>query len=140
MDNAGNVAGRLANPRSTFNVAVADSTDPIAQVANPIAGATIAAAVRPITGTASDNASGVDRVSVLIQNLSVSPAVFWNGSVWTTTPTFVTANLNVPGTIWSVPNVDLTTTGNYRVSMVAVDNAGNVATRAENPISSFTVQ
>jgi len=108
-DNAGNISNSVANPFSDFTVALADSVAPsaqvtnpadganIAQVTNPADGANIAPATRGISGTASDDISGVSRVRVRVSTVGTSPTMYWNGSAWTTISTFPDANLSNNG-------------------------------------------
>ena len=127
IDNAGNTAQSSENPSTDFSVvpdAASDTENPEAEADSPgniTVGSTFA-----ITGTASDDISGVSRVRVRVQRLG--------GSI----PSFVDATLNGDGT-WTLPGVTLNTVGNYRIRVIAIDNAGNTAQSTENPFTDFSV-
>ena len=65
--------------------------------------------------------------------------MFWNGSAWTTATDYPEARLLNGGSTWRLPSVDLNTPGNYRVRVIAFDNAGNRANWTDNPVTNFTV-
>ena len=50
------------------------------------------------------------------------------------------ATVNENGTAWTLPGVDLTNPGNYRIHIYAYDNAGNIATSADNPRTGFSTE
>ena len=139
FDNAGNRSNWTDNPVSDFTVISNDSVAPTAQVTNPLDGANIAANVRAVAGSASDNSSGVSRVQARIETLDASPKMFWNGSAWTTSSSYPDAVLLNNGDNWRLPAVDLTNPGRYRVRIIAFDNAGNRSGWSVNPVSNFTV-
>jgi len=144
VDNAGNDAftgtGLSVWPVSTvFSVDIADSALPTAQATNPADNSTQTPGTLDITGTAFDADSGVNRVRVRVQRLDLSPKLYWNGTAWTPTSTYPDADLNDTDTTWTLPSVDLTNTGNYRIHYIVNDNAGNIARVADNPASNFSV-
>ena len=130
-DNASNL---FTGPFTRFTVAAADSTNPSASVTTP--GSSISAANTDVTGSAFDADSGVDRVRVQIQKIDSIPRLYWNGSAWTTAAGFTEAVVSPNGAAWTLPNVDLTNPGSYRIRLRAHDNAGNVFT---GTFSNFTV-
>ena len=78
---------------------------------------------------------------VRIQRRNVSPAVFWNGgAVFNTTSTYHEATLNNNGSTWTLPGVDLSVPGNYRILVRAFDNAGNHANASANDSTNFAVE
>ncbi len=107
------------------NFGLTDTHLPNAKVTSPINNSNISPAIMNVSGIASDPDSGIDRVLVNVQQLGVTPAQFWNGSAWTPASVFPEASLHASNTAWTLPNVDLTNSGNYRVSVIAIDNAGN---------------
>jgi hypothetical protein len=139
FDAAGNKAGATDNPKTDFSVVVPDITIPTAQATIPTDTSTITASVTNITGIASDTQSSVDRVIVRVQRLRVSPAQYWNGTTWTSTSSYPQASLNSDGTAWTLPNVDLTIPGDYRIRVQAFDAAGNKAGATDNPKTDFSV-
>ena len=139
-DNAGNTSFGGANPQTTFTVEIPDSTPPVAEATRPADGSTVRSnAARDVTGTVSDDISGVARVRVRIQTIGQSPVMYWNGSAWTTTSTFPDANVSANGRSWRLPAVDLSNAGNYRVLIVATDISGNVSRGGMNPQTNFSV-
>ena len=145
IDNAGNDAfhntGLAVWPVNRgFSVEASDSVKPVAETTSPSDGHEIAASLTNITGTASDNDSGVSAVRVRVQRLGVLPSLFWNGNTWTTTSTYINANLDASSTSWTLPNVDLSVPANYRIRVIAQDNAGNSANALDNPKTDFSVQ
>ena len=117
-----------------------DNTDPEADVTTPAAGSTTTPGTIQITGNATDDNSGIDRVLVQIRRLT-TPREYWNGTTWTTTPRWNTATLNGNGTnvTWTLPNVNFDQTGDHQIVLNVRDNANNIATSTENPITSFTI-
>lgn len=92
-----------------------------------------------ISGKVKDEESGVRRVSVRVARQDTSPIEYWNGVKWQTSPdaTFIAAV--VENDTWSLPGVDLSNEGKYRVRVNARDNAGNIRRSNENPIINFEV-
>ena len=93
-----------------------------------------------VFGTSFDADSGVASVSVQIRRHTNLGLEFWDGSEWTSTNLFVTARVFSSGNRWSLPAVDLTTPGAYRIRLQARDNAGNVSLGGANPVTRFTVE
>ena len=139
VDSAGNRAGAIDNPKTDFFVVASDNTIPTAQATTPLDSSTITATVTDITGIAADTQSNIDRVIVRVQRLRVSPAQYWNGTAWTSASTYPEASLNSDGSAWTLPNVDLTVPGNYRIRVQAFDSAGNKAGAIDNPKTDFSV-
>ena len=128
------------NQRWTFFPQTTNSTDttlPVLTLDSPANGAELSPQQMNVTGTASDDLSGVDRVLVRIQNRNATPWSYWNGSDYVNSPFWNLAQLN--NDQWQVLDVDFTSTGIYRIVLRAFDNEGNHATAADNPAASFTV-
>jgi len=140
IDNAGNSSGLNDNPRSDFSVGLADNTAPNAEAISPATGSSLLQSTADVTGTTSDDISGVARVRVRLQRLDTSPQQFWTGSAWSTSNSYADANINSDGTAWTLPNVDFTNSGSYRIRLRVIDNAGNSSGLNDNPINNFIVQ
>ena len=117
--------------------AIPDTTDPTGDVTTPADDTTAPTGIIDITGTETDDQSGVNRVLVQIRRLT-TPREYWNGTTWTTTPRWNTATLNGDGT-WTLPGVNFDQPGDHQIVLNIRDNAGNVATSAENPITNITI-
>ena len=94
IDNAGNDAfhgqGLSVWPTNTnFSVTNTDSILPTAQATSPANNSTVAPGNLDVTGTAFDADSGVNRVRVRVQRLDLSPKLYWNGTAWTPTSTYL---------------------------------------------------
>ena len=118
---------------------IEDDVIPFADVSAPANGSTVSAGFIAITGGASDDASGVERVLVRVHRLRVSPAEYWNGSAWTPSSVYLEANVAAGAEAWALPDVDLTEAGNYRVRLQAIDLAGNRSRPLDNPRTDFEV-
>jgi lysophospholipase L1-like esterase len=138
FDNAGNQSFSGNNPKTVFHVVDPDVVNPSAAPTVPANGATVPLGLIDVKGISSDADSGVKKVLVRIQRRS-SPVRYWNGSGWTTKSTWRTATLNTNGD-WTIPDVNLTRSYDYRVIVRAFDNAGNQATAGQNPAVTFTAQ
>ena len=90
-----------------------------------------------ITGNATDENSGVDRVLVRIDRLTTNPVSFWNGNAWQNDSIFINVPFDNNGD-FSVNAVDLSVIGDYRMLINVRDNAGNVASTSDNGFSFFT--
>ena len=66
--------------------------------------------------------------------------LYWNGSAWTQTSAFPEATLNSDATSWTLSGVDLSNLGDYRITLLANDNAGNIARGVDNPRTNFSVE
>ncbi len=142
VDNAGNVASAAENPRTDFVVVYDDNEIPSATIDSPDGSVPIAGAELDVTGNATDNDSGIDRVRVRVQQRDSTPRTYWDGDAWVPGSVYVDANLdnNSTNTDWTLPDVDLTAPGNYRIHLIVVDNAGNTSFRTTNPTVDFVVQ
>ena len=116
-----------------------DSTAPISTMEFPTDGLSIDSGITGFIANVSDSETGVRRVRLRIRRLGVTPAEFWNGNSWTTSPESVDALETGDGSTWTLPNIDLSVPGDYRAWLITNDNAGNVALAADNPITTFTV-
>ena len=139
-DVAGNIANANLNPRTDFTITLNDTNIPSAQTTSPFDGESVNAGVIDIVGSSTDDVSGVSRVRVRVQRLGTSPALFWNGSNWTSTSAFVDAVLNNNGSSWTLPNVNLSTPASYRIRLIVHDIAGNIARASDNGLTVFTSQ
>ena len=139
-DNANNVATSAENPITNITIGATDTTDPTGSVTFPANASTTPTGTTTITGTATDDISGINRVLVQVRRLT-TPREYWNGTAWTTTPRWLTATLDNNGTntTWTVPNVNFDETGPHQLTLNIRDNANNVATSAENPITNITI-
>jgi len=141
-DNAGNLATANENPTTNLTVSSSEEQDteaPIVDLTLSTSGGQITATSGyEIQGSYSDNQSGVNWVGVRIQRLRTSPAVFWNGSDWSTAVSWQAAELDRTGE-WSLNNIDFSEKGLYRILLMARDNAGNLATSGNNPITNIEV-
>ena len=79
------------------------------------------------------------RVGVQVRQVGISPLQFWDGGAWATRPSFVEADLHGDGT-WTLPDVDLTEAGRYRVLITASDSSGNIGAWQDYVINNFQVQ
>ena len=146
FDNAGNDAfhgrGLSVWPiNHAFSIANTDIEAPTAAVTSPADNSTISPnGSADITGTAFDADSGISRVRVRVQQLGITPRLYWNGNAWTESSAYPDATVNENGTAWTLPGVDLTNPGNYRIHIYAYDNAGNIATSADNPRTGFSTE
>ena len=141
QDNAGNVATTGELPLVSFTVesSVPDTTDPEGTIDSPATSASLAPdSAYSVSGTYSDVESGVKRIQVRVEQLT-SPIRFWDGSVWTTTPTWQDAVLDGSG-YWTLDGVNLGTSGDYRVRLWMQDIAGNIATAGEFPVVTFEIE
>ena len=75
-----------------------------------------------------------------VQQIGISATRYWSETQWVSTSTFVDATLNSDGTEWTLPEVNLDAAGNYRVRVIAYDNAGNVSQASQNPGTDFSVK
>ena len=116
-----------------------DTTNPSAEATSPADNSSITPTTADVTGIAFDADSGVSRVRVRVQQRDVSPRLYWDGSAWTPAPIYPIAQLNSAGTAWTLPNVDLTSVGDYRIHVLAYDNVGNFAKSSDNPFTNFSV-
>ena len=86
-----------------------------------------------------DSDSGVSSVRVQVRQVGISPLLFWDGDAWVTSWAFPEANLNGDDS-WTLPDVELTASGSYRVLLTVVDNDGNTGTWRDYVINDFEVQ
>ena len=76
---------------------------------------------------------------VQVRQVGISPLLFWDGDAWVTSWAFPEANLNGDDS-WTLPDVELTASGSYRVLLTVVDNDGNTGTWRDYVINDFEVQ
>ena len=138
-DKAGNIGQIHINPKTDFSVVPGDTNIPFAQTSSPSNGESINAGIVDVLGDSSDDLSGVTRVRVRIQRLGTTPSLYWNGASWSSAATYSDAILNSSGTNWELPDVDLTVPANYRIRLLAHDDAGNIANVQFNATTVFTV-
>ena len=120
---------------------VDDVVDPVGVATSPGDGSSSPAGEYEVSGTAFDEGSGVERVLAQVRTVGVSPTLFWNGSEFapSTAGSFRGVSFNEATGEWRLPFVDLSAAGTYEVRVNVRDNAGNVATSAENPGVRFTI-
>jgi endoglucanase len=111
-----------------------DTTPPAVQTTYPVSGSTITGDLTRVSGTASDNASGVDRVEiVLYRQVGPDNWEFWNGSFWhwDDPPMSTTLNTSVTPNTWTrtsgFPTGANFPAGRYYVRAIAYDKQGNVS-------------
>jgi len=113
-DNCGNVQSAFGEATFTY-----DATPPQSSV--EISGCFGAASwTGAITGSASDAFSGVDYVEITLQR--ASDGRYYNGSSWSSTPTWLSASGTTAWSFSFTPSVNTT----YTINSRAVDNASNV--------------
>ena len=144
LDNAGNVATSSENPATTFVVeefVVPDTADPFGVATAPADGSTIVEGVYDVSGTASDDDSGVSRVLAQVRSVGVSPNLFWNGSEFSESSagSFLPVVFDESTGEWTLTDIDFEI-GTYVVRVNVLDNAGNVATSSANPATTFIVE
>ena len=101
------------------------NTPPTIVITAPVTDATLNA-LSSVTGTVSDNGSGINRVQLLIH--SVERNADWDGTKWVPTQDgqerpLLPVTLN--GTNWSKNDGLPADSGHYNISALATDNAGN---------------
>ena len=138
-DQAGNIAPWRDHEIGNFLVRSNDSTLPTAQITAPASSSVLSPSVVDITGTASDSESGIDRVRVQVRQVGISPLLFWDGDDWVTRSVFVTANLEPNGN-WTLPDVELSEVGSYRILLWARDRNGNIASWSNHEVGDFLVR
>ena len=132
-DNAGNWARSSETPRVDLDVGLNDTTDPVLAVTSPTDGALLEpSSAVDIAGTWVETESGIDLIQVRVQQLGVSPVQSWGGSAWVAGLMWLDATVG-ENNEWSLPGVDLSETGRYRIGLTARDNAGNWARSSETP-------
>jgi alpha-tubulin suppressor-like RCC1 family protein len=132
VDGASNVA---VAPYRTFSVT--DNTVPTVAITAPTVNQ--AFAVRPVamSGTASDNA-GVGDVQLAIYRPVGINGQFWNGAVWQTAYTTVSASLGAPGepsTTWSYVFDPPQAGGLFYVAAIALDTSYRYSLTAFTPFT-----
>lgn len=124
---ARDVDNTVSAPVRSVDVRVSrpDHVNPEASISSPAPGSTADVGPVELAGTASDD-SGVAAVRWSV--VHGANGQFWNGSAWTTTPTWFTAALDAPGATatgwhatWTPPGAQ-----QYLLEAQAVDLAGNV--------------
>ena len=144
-DNVGNTAASNQNPRTDFEVASddttePDTTDPTGEATNPADGSTIEPdSSFTIAGIATDE-SGIQSVILRVERTDVSPIQFWNGTTWQTDSIFLDASSIDSFGNWTLEDVDLMEPGAYRVRLSITDNVGNTAASNQNPRTDFVVE
>ncbi|MFH1784085.1 MAG: DUF2341 domain-containing protein [bacterium] len=101
---------------------VSDGTPPSSTISVPVNGNNYSS-FTTISGTASDDISGVASVAVSIQK--VSDSTYWDGDSWEVAQTWLAATGTTSWTYTYTPDTD---DENYTVQSRATDNASNVET------------
>jgi len=136
-DAAGNHATSGHNPVNNFDIEVADLDAPTGSITFPENLNILEPGIITITGSATDNLSGVQRVLLRVERRDIRPIQYWNGNDWITDSTWLPAALSDNN--WSAPGISVENPGEYSVRLRVFDNAGNQATSQSNPVNSFTV-
>ena len=113
-----------------------DTTDPVVSSVAPANGEVVPAGLTDVVAQVSDSESGVDRVRIYVRKLSTGE--YWNGSAWVPAWSWVLATDSGAGT-WTLPGVDASDAGNYKVLVWAWDVVGNRANFDANPQPVFSV-
>ena len=109
----------------TVPAGIADTTPPVVSLTT---GLTQSPGVINLAGGLTDDISGVDRLRVTVFNQQTSE--YWNGTAWQGAWVWNLASLGAD--TWTLPNVDLTATGDYQLQFWAWDNDGNRARNSDN--------
>ena len=135
MDAAGNVDQSTPNVRFTVTSNPPDTVEPDTTITAPANGATTATGPISIAGTATDNlALGGVRVSVR----DTGTNLWWTGSAWSATQSYVNATLASPGAATSNWSYSFNApTGTFEITAAAVDTSNVVDTTPAGP-STFT--
>jgi len=122
-----------------FSVSSLDTTAPNVSIISPANGSTTEANLSyTLQGTVTDHESGVQSVLVRIFRRDVDSRLYWNGETWQTSPANVYQTTILSDDEWSLPGVDLSENGQYRLQLLARDVAGN-QTNPSSDIVAFTV-
>jgi hypothetical protein len=98
-----------------------DNGKPASVITSPVAGSYSSSGwPGTISGAASDDLSGVNKVEISIYNGSK----YWNASAWVSSPVWLSATGTASWSYSYIPNQD----GNYTFSSRATDAAGNIQT------------
>ena len=141
VDRVGNFSDLLEASQIQFIIPAPDVTDPVGVGLTPAAGSSNAPGVYDVSGVASDDASGVERVRVQVRLLG-DTTLFWNGSAFveSSAGSFRTVSFDEVAGEWTLPGVDLSALGTYEVRVNVRDNEGNVASSSENEQIQFTIE
>ncbi len=131
-DNDGNRAAPPATPITTITVSGNDTTPPVVTFTT---GTNQSTGPVDLNGGVTDAGSGVDRVRVLVRNQQTGQ--YWNGTSWVSAWSWNAATLD--GNTWTLPNVNLSPAGTYKVLLWAWDDANNRANYTVNPQPTITV-
>ena len=136
-DTEDNLARWNDNPRSTFSATapVVDLDAPVVSSIAPADSAAVTTGFVDVVADVSDTGSGVDRVRLFVRKNSTGE--FWDGSAWVSNWSWVLGTADGAGA-WTVPKVDVSDSGSYRVLVWAWDTEGNLANFSVNPQSLFT--
>ena len=112
-----------------------DDIDPTAEFLNPTDDEIVSSNDNfTISGTASDENSGINFVRARVERQITSDREYWNGTDWVASAagTFLEASFNNGN--WELTGVDLSQTADYNLRLIVRDNAGN-----QPPTSEFSV-
>jgi hypothetical protein len=126
-DKAGLVTAAANQPSRSYT---ADTVNPNVAITNPPTG--WQKSVPSLAGTASDTGCGGSVASVQVQVKNVTSNRYWNGTIWTATPSWVPASYAAGA--WSFTMPGLINGVTYDVKAKATDVAGN---SAETAVSTF---
>ena len=132
FDNAGNLSTVVESGGvRDFSVPANDVTDPVVSDVTPADGDVVSEGLLDISGTVTDSESGVNRVRVVVRRLDGPTIEFWNGSDWVATYSVNSAVLDGADG-FALAGVPVVAGGEYRLSVWAFDNAGNLSTVVES--------
>ena len=133
----GNIAFTSENPQTLMSFREVDVTDPFGEATGPGDGLV---GVYDVSGVATDDLSGVDRVRVQVRTVGVTPRLYWDGSAFVETVSGVTVDFDESTGTWVLPDVDFSVAGEYEVLVNVRDVDGNIAFTGENPQTQFTFE
>ena len=139
LDAAGNISNAFQNPSADFTVGQPDVTGPVVVATGPADGSVLSTGVANVSGSASDDVSGVVRVRARVRRLTNGQFQYWNGNGWGSAVHWHTASLSAGGS-WVVPNVNFNAAGAHQVLLAGLDASGNISNAFQNPETKFTVR
>jgi hypothetical protein len=94
-----------------------------------------------ISGVFTDDISGIARIRVSIDKYDSSPRLYWKGTSigWAndTTTKWRDANIDHSGGTWTLPNIDFSAAGQYRIRLYSKDYAGNTTEISSDFVNVF---
>ena len=127
LSGSGGGPGNISVPTSTgtdivfFNL---DDIPPAGVITFPAANASVSSTVVHMTGTDTDDLSGVSLIQVEIST-GTSPKSYYTGSGWTGAQTWITTTTTLNTWSYSIPSSALASGVLYYLRLQLTDNAGN---------------